>query len=260
MGEESNQPVRSVLRAFALLDALATADGEASLGDLAATLQLPPPTVHRLLRTLSDLGYVMQLPSRQYTLGPGLMRLGVVATRRMSSWATPALARVSDATNETANMAVLDGDMVVYVAQALSPKHQMRMFTEVGRRVFPHSTGVGKALLAQLPDRQVLEIVRRTGMPRFTPTTLIAEDDLIADIRLSRRRGYAVDNGEQEVGVKCYAVPVEGLAVPCAISVSGPQARMLRDNVSRIVGLLRETAAVHRKMGLRASSPGTRGF
>lgn len=246
MSQEPNQPVRSVVRAFALLDALAAADGEASVGDLAATLKLPPPTVHRLLRTLSDQGYVMQLPSRHYTLGPGLMRLGVGATRRLSSWAKPALSRLGDTTNETANMAVLDGDMAAYVAQALSPKHQMRMFTEVGRRVFPHSTGVGKALLAQLSDRQIVDIVRRTGMPRFTPTTLTAEDELLADIRLSRGRGYAVDNGEQEVGVRCYAVPVEGLAVPCAISVSGPQARMLGEHASRMVGALRETAGVLR--------------
>lgn len=237
---DRSKPVQSVLRAFALLDALAAIDGEARVNDLAATLALPAPTIHRLLRTLVNQGYAMQLPSKQYTLGPGLIRLGVAAARRLSSWAMPALSKLGDATHETANMAVLDADMAVYVAQSLSPTHQMRMFTEVGRRVYPHSTGVGKALLAQLPDLEVREIVDRNGMPSFTSTTLATPEALIADLRAIRRRGYSIDNGEQEVGVKCFAVPVRGLAMPCAISVSGPQARMRRDQVDRLVGCLWE--------------------
>lgn len=236
---------QSVVRAFALLEALAGLGGEAGVGELATAMELPPPSIHRVLRTLVAQGYVMQLPSRRYALGPGLIPLGDAATRRLSSWAMPALSRLGEMSRETANMALLDGDLAVYVAQVPS-KHQMRMFTEVGRRVFPHSTGVGKALLAQLPDARVLEIVRRTGMPRFTPTTITTEDELLVEMQRIRQRGYAIDEGEQEIGVRCFSVAVTGLSVPAAVSVSGPQARVTLDSAPRTVQHLREAGAALR--------------
>lgn len=237
--------VQSVARAFTLLEALGALGGEAGVGELSEALELPAPTIHRILRTLITSGYVLQLPSRRYSLGPGLIRLGEGASRRLSSWAMPALSTLGEVSQETANMAVLDGDMATYVAQVPS-KHQMRMFTEVGRRVYPHSTGVGKALLAQLPDEQVLDIVRRTGMPSYTSTTLTTESALLTDLALIRTRGYAIDEGEQEVGVRCFAIPVRGLPMPAAVSVSGPEARVTLASANRMVQSLREAAATLR--------------
>lgn len=246
---EKDTGVQSVTRALALLELLTTLGGEAGVGELADGLNLPGPTIHRLLRTLAQGGYVMQLPSRRYSLGPGLIRLGEGATRRLSSWAMPALRRLGETTQETVNLAVLDGDVAAYVAQVPS-KHQMRMFTEVGRRVLPHAAGVGKALLSQLPDDDVRAIVRRTGMPGYTPTTLTNEDALLAEIAGIRRRGYAIDEGEQEVGVRCYAVPVPGLALPLAVSISGPAGRVTLDSRKRMVTALNDAAA-----SLRAAVP-----
>ena len=242
--------VQSVARAFALLETLRVLGGEAGVSELSAEVELPAPTIHRLLQTLSTHGYVVQLPSRRYSLGPGLIRLGDGATRRLSLWAMPVLAGLGQGSQETANMAILDGDMASYVAQVPSP-HQMRMFTEVGRRVFPHAAGVGKAILSQLPDKRVIEIVRRTGMPAYTPTTITSEAALLADLQATRQRGYAIDEGEQEVGVRCYALPVAGLAMPAAISVSGPESRVTLASVDRMVQLLREAGAL-----LRAAMPG----
>ena len=241
--------VHSVARAFELLEALATRGGESGVGELAGALGMPAPTVHRILRTLIVRGYVMQLPSRRYSLGPGLIRLGEASTRRLSSWAMPALTRLGAATQETANLAVLDGDMATYVAQVPST-HQMRMFTEVGRRVFPHSTGVGKALLAQLRDEEVRSVVRRTGMPAFTAATLADEEALLTDLRLTRQRGYAIDEGEQEVGVRCFAVGVAGMALPAAVSISGPAARVTLGSAARTVQSLHDAAA-----SLRSAMP-----
>ncbi|MBD7957604.1 IclR family transcriptional regulator [Microbacterium sp. Sa4CUA7] len=234
--------VQSVVRTLDLLETLAALGGEAGVGEIAAALSLPPPTVHRILRTLAARGYVMQLPSRRYSLGPGLIRLGEAATRRLSGWAKPALVALSAATQESANLAVLDGDMATYIAQSPS-KHQMRMFTEVGRRVFPHATGVGKALLAQLPDADALALARRTGMPGFTDTTLRTEDDLLAELSRIRSRGYAVDEGEQEVGVRCFAVAVPGMALPAAVSVSGPEVRVTLESAPVVVQALHEAVA-----------------
>ena len=211
------------------------------LAELEVASGLPLPTIHRLLRSLAHNGYVRQEPSRRYALGPGLIRLGETAGRALGSWALPCLAELVSEIGETANMALLEGDAVVYVAQVPSP-HSMRMFTEVGRRVQAHSTGVGKALLAQLPDAQVLDLLRRTGMPPRTPRTLTDPVVLLAELGEIREQGWAVDDAEQEVGVRCVAVPILGGPARAAMSVSGPSGRMTASRVVEIAPILQRAA------------------
>jgi IclR family transcriptional regulator, acetate operon repressor len=231
--------VQSVERAFELLEIMASAGGTIALGELAARAELPQPTIHRLVRTLLAMGYVRQLPNRHYSLGPKLIRLGESAAQLIGAWSRQHLAELVERTGETANMAVLDSDMAVYVAQVPSP-HAMRMFTEVGRRVYPHCTGVGKALLMQLPNESV--VLKRTGMPASTENTLTTPEALIRDIELSRSRGYAVDEGEQELGVRCFAVPVPDAPTPTAISISGPAARVTLKSATKVAPLLKRVA------------------
>ena len=138
-------------------------------------------------------------------------------------------------------MAVLDNDMAVYVAQVPSP-HAMRMFTEVGRRVHLHCTGVGKALLMQLPNDSVEALLKRAGMPASNENSYTTPDALIRDIELSRSRGYAVDEGEQEIGVRCFAVPVPDAPTLTAISISGPAARLTLKSATKVTPLLKRVA------------------
>jgi IclR family transcriptional regulator, acetate operon repressor len=233
--------VQSVERAFELLEIMASAGPSISFGELAARAELPQPTIHRLVRTLLNMGYVRQLPNRHYALGPKLIRLGERAARLIGSWSRPHLAELVERTGESANMAVLDNDMAVYVAQVPSP-HSMRMFTEVGRRVHMHSTGVGKALLMQLSDEALLALLKRTGMPASNENTHTTTDALMEDIELSRSRGYAVDEGEQEIGVRCFAVPVPDAPTLTAISISGPESRLTLKSATRVTPLLKQVA------------------
>jgi IclR family acetate operon transcriptional repressor len=159
----------------------------------------------------------------------------------LGTWARPVVSQLVDEVGETANMAVLEGDEAVYVAQVPS-KHSMRMFTEVGRRVQPHCTGVGKALLSQLPDDRVREILRRTGMAAQTPHTFTDQDALLSELHRIREQGYALDDEEQEIGVRCVAVPLKGAPALTALSVSGPSARMTREAVPDVVPIMREAA------------------
>lgn len=229
--------VQSIERAFALLETLADNGGMMGLSQLAATSGLPLPTIHRLVRTLVDLGYLRQDPSRRYVLGPRLIRLGESSAQVLNVWARSHLTRLVDELGESANLAMLDGDGVVYVGQVPS-RHSMRMFTEVGRRVLPHCTAVGKAILAEMPPRQVREILDRTGMPRHTEHTITDPDEFAAALQWSREHGYALDDGEQEMGVRCVAVAVPDIAFRLAISVSGPATRMTDELVERAVPLL----------------------
>jgi IclR family acetate operon transcriptional repressor len=233
--------VQSVRRALDLLEALADAGGAQGLSQLASRSGLPVPTIHRLLRTLTSAGYVRQDPSRRYALGPRLIRLGGLAGRSLGAWAAPLLARLVEATGETANLAVLEGGEVVYLAQAPSP-HPMRMFTEPGHRVLAHCTAVGKALLAGLPAAEVAALVTPTGMPARTPRTITSLDALRSALAETRRRGYAVDDGEQELGVRCVAVAVPHPGARTAISISGPEARIDDAAVAAAAPVLREVA------------------
>jgi IclR family acetate operon transcriptional repressor len=234
--------VQSLERAFTLLELMAENGGEVPLSRLAVDSGLPLSTIHRLIRTLVARGYVRQLPSRRYVLGPRLIHLGESSSRTLGSWARPYLTDLVDGTGETANMAMLDGDRVVYVAQVPS-RHSMRMFTEVGRRVYLHCTGVGKALLAQLPRDTARELVERAGLPRRTPRTITDVDELLAELDRIAEQGYAVDDGEQETGVRCVAVPVLGGPGQTALSVSGPEGRVPVESVPEIAALLQATAA-----------------
>src|SRR3954452_11413348 len=233
--------VQSVERAFDLLEFMAAASGSIGLSQLSEASGLPVPTIHRLVRTLVNRGYMRQLPSRQYSLGPKMIRLGESATRMLGAWSRPLLAEVVKTTGETANMALLDDTMAVYVYQVPS-EHSMRMFTEVGRRVYTHCTGVGKALLMQLPDDSVESLMKRAGMPASNENSYTTPDALIRDIELSRSRGYAVDEGEQEIGVRCFAVPVPDAPTLTAISISGPAARLSLKSATKITPLLKRVA------------------
>ncbi|AGM08549.1 IclR family transcriptional regulator [Amycolatopsis keratiniphila] len=233
--------VQSLQRAFELLEHLADTGGEASLSELATLSGLPMPTIHRLIRTLVDLGYVRQNTNRRYALGARLIRLGENASMQFGSWARPLLAELVDEVGETANLAVLERDEVVYVAQVPS-KHSMRMFTEVGRRLLPHGTGVGKAMLAHLPSEDVTALLTRTGMPSYTEHTFTDEDALLRELAKIAQQGYALDEAEQELGVRCVAVAVPGAPVPAAVSVSGPSGRLTMEAVERIAPVVQRIA------------------
>jgi IclR family transcriptional regulator, acetate operon repressor len=233
--------VQSIERALDLLEYLTDAGGSQGLSQLAASSGLPLPTIHRLMKTLMRRGYVRQEPSRRYALGPRLIRLGDTAGKLLGSWSRPYLEELVEFTGETANLALMDGDEVVYVAQAPS-RHQMRMFTEPGRRVRPHCTAVGKALLAQMSEADVRALLRRTGMEPHTVATITDPDELVEHLALVREQGYARDEGEQEIGVRCIAVHVPDAPTMMAISVSGPQARLSENSVDKIVPALERVA------------------
>ncbi|GAB2784231.1 IclR family transcriptional regulator [Amycolatopsis magusensis] len=233
--------MQSLERAFELLERLADAGGEASLSELATLSGLPMPTIHRLIRTLLDLGYVRQHTNRRYALGARLIRLGEHAGVQFGTSTRPLLAELVEETGETANLAILERDEVVYVAQVPS-KHSMRMFTEVGRRLLPHGTGVGKAMLARLPADETRALLTRTGTPAYTTHTITDPDTLLDHLLEVAEQGYALDESEQEIGVRCVAVALTGTPTPAAVSVSGPEGRLTKEAVSRIAPAVQRVA------------------
>jgi IclR family acetate operon transcriptional repressor len=242
MKPQNGAGVQSLSRAVDLLELLAERGGHSTIGELAAVSGLPLPTVHRLLGTLIARGWVHQLPNRRYALGARLASVGAVAGRMVGAGAHGVLARLVEATGESANLAVRSGAYAEYVAQVPS-RHAMRMFTEVGRRVELHCTGVGKAILAALDDEEVREIVEVVGLSAYTEHTVSTSKELFAELARIRERGYAIDEQEQELGVRCVAVALPGAGRWQALSVSGPVTRMTEEAVARAVPVLVAAAA-----------------
>jgi IclR family acetate operon transcriptional repressor len=234
--------VQSVGRALRLLQILAHGGGQLALSDVAAEAGLPVATTHRLLQSLADSGFVCRTDSRRYGLGPSLIGLGRQAQAVFIEWAEPVLLSIVDKVQETACLSVLDNDEVLYIAQIQS-QQTMRVVRDPGTtRAGLHYTSAGKAILAQLPDDRVREIIGRSGLPPRTPSTVRTVDALLEQVRLTRDRGWAMDDQEAEIGIRCVGVPAGGGLATTAISVSGPAARMTDTKCEEIVRLLTSMA------------------
>ncbi len=231
-------PVQSVDRALALLEVLASAGMPLGVGEVADLTDLPQGTVHRLLQTLHLRGYVRRDAGRKYSLGTAAIRLADAAQRALARSSRPLLAELVSLSGETANLAVLEGDDVVYVAQVPSP-HTLRMFAEVGRHVPPHSTAVGKVMLAAMPREQTLALLRRTGLTPRTEHTITDLATFAAELDRVAEQGWAADEEEQEYGVRCVAVPVGPGPVVAALSLSGPADRFMGGRDTALVAEMR---------------------
>jgi DNA-binding IclR family transcriptional regulator len=252
--------VQSLERAFDLLEALASG-GELGVTELANRTGLVPSTAHRLLHTLAKRGYVSQsTESGRYLLGYKVVEVASGLERRLERLrvvARPHLEGIQRATGETVNLVVLDADRVVYVDQVEGSRN-VRMFTAVGTSVPAHTTGAGKAIMAGGAPEAVHALYGgRDPLPRLTERTLTTLEALDEDLVRIRRRGFAVDNEEHEEGVGCVAVAVfdHGGRPTAAISVSGPSARILGANTTRLGSLLVEHAAqVSGALGFREAA------
>ncbi len=223
-------PVQSLSRALTLLEALAGNEGGCSLSDLAQQVGLPASTAHRLLRTLEGHRFAHLDPERGlWTIGVQAFTVGsaFLAERDVVAGARPFMHALMERSGESVNLGVLVDDEAVFLAQVLC-REMMLMVVRPGKRAPVHASGVGKALLAALPESAVRRILHRRGLARFTANTLTSAARLREDLAAVRERGYAIDNEEHAVGLRCVAATVhdehgEPLA---AISISGPRARI----------------------------------
>ena len=229
--------VQSVDRTLDVLESLASRRGATGISELSHLVGLHVSTVHRLLATLVDRGYVRQDPeSSRYHLGSRIFALASAADLHLDLRlvARPYLERLMRASGETANLVTAGTDEVVYLDQVAS-MHLVKMFTAPGLRAPLYCTGAGKVILAN-KDAAFVEPVLAAPMQRYTAHTITTAAALEAELAAIRKRGYAVDNEEMEDGVRCLAIPVFDRRNECvgALSVSGPTTRMTLDRVERL--------------------------
>lgn len=235
--------VQSVDRALDVIETLATSAAPLGVSEIARATGLPQGTVHRLLLALQARGYVRRDAERKYAIGAAAMRFSDAAHHALVVASRPFLTRMVELCGETSNLAVLEDTQMVYVAQSPSP-HTLRIFAEVGRRVPVHSTAIGKVLLAGMPAARVHDLLSRAGMARRTANTITDPARMSAELARVRDQGFAIDDEEQEQGVRCVAVPVrDDDIVAAAISVSGPAERFSPERAASLAGSLAEVAA-----------------
>jgi DNA-binding IclR family transcriptional regulator len=218
-----------------ILEAFTRLGPELGVSDISRALGLKKATTHRLLASLRRRGIVAQDPvSRRYRLGLKLWELGQMATTQID-WigrVRPLLQELTDRVGETTHLAVLNDGQVLYVEKVESTR-SLRMPSQVGRRLPAHCTGVGKALIAFLPEEVTRAIVVRRGLTRFTRNTITDPALLEAELARVRERGYSVDNEEIEEGLVCIGAPIRDHSshVVAAVSMAGPSSRVRPETI-----------------------------
>ncbi|MDG4720978.1 MULTISPECIES: IclR family transcriptional regulator [Thalassospira] len=232
------QQVQSLVRALSILNALAESDDGMTLTEIAQQVKLPPSTAHRLLTTMQHERYVSFDGERTlWFVGVQAFSVGNAFTknRNLSQIARPYMRALMEDSGETVNLAVADGGEVIFLSQVECRK-MMRALVTPGRRALMHCSGVGKALLAFLPEAELKSVVAKHGLPKITERTLVSEGALEKDLERSRKRGYALDDEEHAVGLRCVAGVVrdETGSPIAALSLSGPAARIPNDHIEQL--------------------------
>lgn len=238
--------VDAALKLLLLLDA----QGRVRVSDAASFLGVAPSTAHRLLGTLRDHGFVEQDGgSREYLLGPTIVRLGLAALARVNirDVARPHIERLSEETAETVHVGVLRGPKILFVDSVESTR-ALRVSSRMGALMWAHCTSLGKAVLAQLPPGELRQLFPREALPTLTQRSTSTRTRLTTELRAVRARGYAVNRGEGEEGVGSVGVAIHDThGRPVAgISTAAPLPRLGKE---RVVELARLTLATAKAIG-----------
>ncbi|MGE5605169.1 MAG: IclR family transcriptional regulator [Bacteroidota bacterium] len=256
------ETVQAVTRAMVLLEILAREDNAISLSVLAKKAQLKPATTHRLLNTMMNRGFIEQDPiSLRYRLGIKTFEIGNAAlnVNDLRTISRPFLKSLAQQTNETTNLAILDGAEVVYIDQLESTNIVIvKMFARVGSRGPAYCTGTGKVLLADLPEEELKKRLAKVEFIKFTEHTVTDINELVKVLNQIRKDGFALDFSERDEGVICIAAPIRNFEkrVQAAISVSSPAQRMDRGRIEgEILPLLLKVAQqISERLGFRDNS------
>lgn len=244
---------QTVLKALDVLECVANADQPLSAQQVAESLKISRPTAYRLLLTLVSRGYVAEVDGAHFRLGTQALSLGnkVLASIDLPEVARPYMRELSDQTNETVNLCILEGAEILYIARVESSQ-SIRMMSTIGTRSHLHSTSMGKALMAFLPGEEQTALVERLALTPRTDATITERDLLIKELANIRKQGFAIDNEENEAGVRCVGAPIfdhRGYAF-AAISVSGPAYRISVAQLKAIARpLLDTTRAISARLG-----------
>lgn len=247
VAEKRGDHVQALSRALAILKLLADQEDGAKLTDVARAVGLAASTTHRLLTTLQrDRFVVFDAETAHWCIGVQSFIVGNAfrhSRQDLVRIARPYLRRLVDLSGETANLAVEDEGMAVYLAQAES-RQTMRAIVKAGGRVLMHSSALGKVMLASRPRSFVDKVILQHGLNGFTEKTIVEEAQLFRELVMLQNQQFGVDDEEYALGLRCVASAIydhEGVPV-AAVSVSGPTLRVTRERVPELGAIVRSIA------------------
>ncbi len=236
--------IQSLQRGLEIMEAVAVRGTGATLVEVSRELRLHPSTAFHLLRTLVALGYLSQDgATRTYRLGLKIFQLAVSGEERLADVAEPIVAELARASRETSHLAVHERSRAVVVSK-VDGSGPLMVSERVGTRRPLHCTAIGKAMLAYLPESEVLAFFAKARLARYTAKTLTERGALDKELVRVRERGYAVDDEEFSEGVRCLAAPVfnAGGQLVAALGVSGPTIRVTRHRLAELAALVTSSA------------------
>lgn len=254
MADNKVTTVQSVDRALNILHILQDHPKGLGVTELSHRLDVSKSTIHRLLMSLLQKGFVKQdRENERYLLGLKLIELGEVVSENLDirKLAAPLLNQLAEKTGETVHLVVMDNLEIVYIDKTESYA-TIRMFSRVGKRAPMHCTGVGKAVLAFLPEESINQVLTQKPMTKFTKNTITSKEEMFNHLKEIRNRGYSIDDEEHEEGIKCAAAPIFNYKgeVVAGISVAGPIMRVSEEKLTRIAGEILDTSrAVSKLLG-----------
>jgi len=255
MNQQASGLTLTVKKAMDIMDCLGDAGGSLSAGEISRRLGLARSTVYRLLATLNAGGYVSpdRANSQKYRLGFKITALAssLLDGLELRQVALPFLTELRDIAQETVHLVVMDQGQVAYVDK-VECSRAVRMHSAIGRRGLVHCTAVGKAMLAFMQEEDVARILNDQGLPARTPHTITDGAQFREELERVRRLGYAVDDIENEEGIRCLGAPVlDHRGRPAAaVSVSGPAYRMTMARVQELAGVVVDTGlGISRELG-----------
>jgi IclR family acetate operon transcriptional repressor len=237
---------RALDHGLRILEFLADQTEPQSLSDICRQLELPKSSTHRLLATLDQRGYVNRDGSLKYGFGPKLLELvgAYDPWLRLRRAASPVMNDLAQRSGETCHLAVLFRGHAVYVDKVNSPR-SISMASRIGSTAALHASSVGKALLSGLAPAELDAFIAQHGLPRLTAKTITCPDELREHLTEVRVRGYAVDDEEEEEGVKCVGAPLfdhHGQVV-AALSLAALSFDLPQDRIPELARMVRDAAA-----------------
>ena len=226
--------IKAVERSFEIVDLLATSDASGAT-DIAERLDIPISTVHDHLQTLTDLGYLIKQEGR-YRVSTRFLEIGSQRKYNMDFFQTakPELQKLARQTGEHANL-MIEEDSRGVILHTESGEDAVKLLSPPGTRLHFHTTAVGKAILAYLPEQTVEEILDRFGLPVMTENTITERAELFEELDRIRERGYATDREEKVKGFHGVGVPILDYEdeVLGAIGVYGPSERIRGERLEK---------------------------
>ena len=246
MAPTDSNPATAVERALNILEAAAQRREGLTNSEISRKLAIPKSSASYILRTLEKRGYLRrEAETGRYRLGLKILSLGgdAQANLDIADVALPFIRMLVEKIHLTVHLAVLDQGEAVYIEKVEAPGF-FRVNTWVGRRMFLHSTSVGKCLLAWLPKHEIETLVKLQGLKKRTPKTITTMTKLLSDLENVRLAGHAVDDEENSLGARCVGAPIFDAMgnVTAALGASGTLTQMDEETMPRMIEALKETA------------------